>query len=369
MKITIITVCYNSAKTIENAIQSVISQNYHDLEYIIIDGGSTDGTLDIIETYKDDISLWISEPDNGIYDAMNKGIQRASGDVIAFLNSDDWYVLEADVFNQVERYFIDSGADIISGNIYYVNNEGLKRTVPLNKMTDENILLGAVYPHPAMFVKREIYLKMGCFDTSYKIAADNKWIIDAYMNGVKMLLVDDYFTCFREGGVSTAGKYDAMQEQFAIALDCAQRYHLTQMEEKIITFYTEMLQEIKREKCLESVLTEKPKELRERFDYSKGYYIWGTGVRGKKCLQIFQRLALPLKGFIDSNRYQESFSGYTVIKPEEIDQESYICITPKNYEDEIKSQLICMGIHENQIFTYSDMTETIITGSFLLNNT
>jgi len=364
MKITIITVCFNSAKTIENAIQSVMSQKYHDLEYIIIDGGSSDGTLDIIEKYKDDILLCISEPDDGIYDAMNKGIQRASGDVVAFLNSDDWYVSDADVFNKVEKYFTDSGADIISGYIYYVSNEGIKRKVPLDKMTNENILFGAVYPHPSMFVKRALFLKLGCFDTSYKIAADNKWIIDAYMSGVNILLVEEYFTCFREGGVSTARRYDAMQEQFAIALSCARKNHLTQLEKKINNFYTTTLQEIKKENDLENVLRGKPEEIKGRFDRSKKYYIWGTGVRGKKCLLIFQRLDIPIKGFVDLNENQEMFSGYKVIKPEEIDSESYICITPKNFEDDIKSQLNCMGIDEDRFFTYSDMTKKITDGFF-----
>ena len=96
MKISVITVCYNSSATIERTIQSVIRQNYSDLEYIIIDGGSTDGTLDVIAKYQPYISLCISEPDNGIYDAMNKGLERTTGDVVAFLNSDDWY--ERDVF-------------------------------------------------------------------------------------------------------------------------------------------------------------------------------------------------------------------------------------------------------------------------------
>ena len=101
MKITIITVCYNSAPTIETAMRSVMSQKYHDVQYIIVDGGSTDGTLHIIEKYVKHISLCISEPDGGIYDAMNKGLRYATGEIVAFLNSDDCYLPEADVFRTV----------------------------------------------------------------------------------------------------------------------------------------------------------------------------------------------------------------------------------------------------------------------------
>ena len=120
MKVSIITVCYNSAKTIKRTIKSVAEQDYEEIEYIIIDGGSTDGTLDIIDRYKDKISVLVSEPDEGIYDAMNKGIARATGDIIGFMNSDDWYadgaiVAIAEAFKKTEAEIV-YGKTIISEN-------------------------------------------------------------------------------------------------------------------------------------------------------------------------------------------------------------------------------------------------------------
>ena len=356
MKITVITVCYNSVKTIEKTIQSVLSQRYHHLEYIIIDGGSTDGTQNIIDKYRKDIAVYIIEPDKGIYDAMNKGIKNASGDIVAFLNSDDWYMEEADVFNSVEKYFCHNKVDIVSGGICVCRDEASSR-VPRIKLTKENIFVDIVCPHPAMFVKRGVYERLGAFDISYKIAADTKWIINAYMNGIDILCVVDYFTYFSEGGISTTKRYAALEEQYNAARCCALENHLIQMEEKIEKYYTAKLKEMEKEKNLETALEENQDMVKELFDYHKKYYIWGAGIRGRQCLRIFEKLEIPVAGFIDSNKRQETINGYKVIKPNEVDRESHICITPKNYEDEIKMQLHYIGIEENRFFSYSNMLE------------
>lgn len=358
MKITVITVCYNSARTIEKTIQSVVSQKYHDLEYIIIDGGSTDGTQDIVEKYKDNIAIYISEPDKGIYDAMNKGIENASGDIVAFLNSDDWYIAEVDVFNKVEGYFRDSNADIISGGIC-VCRDGVCTKVPRVKLTKENIFFDIVCPHPAMFVKRKLYARLGKFDISYKIAADTKWIINAYMDGINILCVEDYFTYFSEGGISTTKRYATLEEQYNVVRCCALENHLTQLEEKIEKYYTTRLKEIEKEKYMETALDEKREVVKKLFDYHKRYYIWGVGIRGRQCLKIFEKLEVPIAGFIDSNKSQETMNDYMIINPNEVDRESHICITPKNFEEEIKMHLRHIGIEENRFFSYSDMLEKI----------
>lgn len=125
LKISIITVCLNSVKTIEQTIRSVIMQDYDNLEYIIIDGGSTDGTMDIIRKYENYFSYWISEPDNGIYDAMNKSLKVCTGDVVAFLNSDDWY--DNNVLKRVNSYFEENDVDIVSGKTYTVYGEVIKK--------------------------------------------------------------------------------------------------------------------------------------------------------------------------------------------------------------------------------------------------
>lgn len=356
MKITIITVSYNSASTIEKTIQSVIGQKFHDLEYIVIDGCSTDGTMEAVRKYKDDISVYISEPDQGIYDAMNKGLLRASGDVVAFLNSDDWYLPK--VLDRVEGYFDSDPVDIVSGGIY-VCRDGMCVKAPRSKLMGENIFFDIVCPHPAMFAKRELFERLGKFDTSYEIAADTKWVMNAYAGGSHILCVDDYFTCFRDGGVSSVRKLDAWKEQYRAALTCVQENQLTELEQKVNAYYQEKIREAETEKKVEMALAEKAGQVRSMFESSAGYYIWGTGVRGERCREIFEKLELRITAFVDSYRTRERVGEYSVITPEEMDRESYVCITPKNYEKEIKGQLKDMGIDENRLFTYSTMLEEI----------
>ena len=162
---TIITVTYNSVHTLERTILSVLNQSFTDFEYIIIDGGSQDGTLDMIKRYSDYITYWISEPDFGIYDAMNKGIKQANGEFIGFLNSDDWYEVDTlkDVFQN-----IDNDVDVLYGNIIYENDQ-LKVSYPTfntETMNDHMTLF-----HPSTFVRTRIY-KLFKFNLKYKIVSD-----------------------------------------------------------------------------------------------------------------------------------------------------------------------------------------------------
>lgn len=358
MRITIITVSYNSAGTIEKTIQSVIAQKFHDVEYIIVDGGSTDHTAEIIRKYKDNISVYISEPDQGIYDAMNKGLGRATGEIVAFLNSDDWYL--PNILSRVEQYFNNNRADIVSGGIYVCRDEECMKA-PHRRMVDENVFFDIVCPQPAMFVKRELYAQLGKFDTSYEIAADTKWIMDAYVKGSHILCVDDYFTCFRDGGVSSLRKLEAWKEQYRAAITCIKENHLTELEQKADAFYQKKIREAETEKRVEIVLAQRPGQVKSLFQFPGGCYIWGTGVRGKRCKDIFERSGIPIAAFIDSYRTQEQIGQYRVIAPAEIEGERHICITPGNYEKEILTQLMEMGIEANQVFTYTDMLETIGT--------
>ena len=167
-KISIITVCFNSADTIEHTIISVINQSYKNIEYIIIDGGSTDGTLEIIRKYEEYISYWVSEPDKGIYDAMNKGIKAATGEIIAFINSDDWYA-DGAVKTVVEK-FRETNADAVHAIVKLVKNGNIVGEFGRNPKL-EDFFCKMVIPHPATFVRASV-VKEELFDTSYKIAAD-----------------------------------------------------------------------------------------------------------------------------------------------------------------------------------------------------
>jgi len=170
LKITLITVCFNSEETISRTIQSVINQKYSQIEYIIIDGGSTDSTLSIIEKYKKFISIIKSENDDGIYDAINKGIILATGDLVGLLHSDDYYPNNQVITNVATSFKNDISLDIVVGDVAFIDGkENIARYYSGEKF---NFNIGMMPPHPSVFLKRKCYERFGSFNTNYKIAAD-----------------------------------------------------------------------------------------------------------------------------------------------------------------------------------------------------
>lgn len=180
MKISIITPTYNSERTIAQTIESVVNQGYKDLEYIIIDGKSTDNTLSIIEEYKKTFPIkLISENDQGVYDAMNKGINLSSGEIISILNSDDLYDNNK-ILSEVQSAFNkDDKAEIVYGDIKYFANEPSHTTRYWKTGTyrEKKLNNGWIIPHPALFIKKSVYHKYGTFNLDFKIAADYEFIL------------------------------------------------------------------------------------------------------------------------------------------------------------------------------------------------
>lgn len=211
--ITIITVSYNAVKTIEDTIVSVLGQTYNNIEYIIIDGGSTDGTLDIIKKYQDKITYWVSEPDKGIYDAMNKGIAKANGELIGIINSDDWYELDAvqNVVSQCDdthSVIYHGGLNMIKdGVVFYTSSAPIKI---------QKLKKGMIINHPATFVPKKIYKEIGGFSTSYKIASDYDFILRAYMKGFRFKPIDTIIANFRTGGTSGVITMKSLKELHTI---------------------------------------------------------------------------------------------------------------------------------------------------------
>jgi glycosyltransferase len=174
MKISIITAVYNSFNFIDNCLQSIVKQTYNDIEHIVIDGGSTDGTLDVINKYRDNIATLISEPDNGIYDAMNKGIKLARGEIIGILNSDDFYVNDT-IIEKVVDTFKKYNVDSCYGDLIYVDKNDTNKVIRYWKSSQYkygSFKYGWHPPHPTFFVKKEVYDKYGAFDTNFEISAD-----------------------------------------------------------------------------------------------------------------------------------------------------------------------------------------------------
>ncbi|MEH7225242.1 glycosyltransferase family 2 protein [Bacillus sp. JJ1566] len=197
-KVSIITVSFNSVETIEKTIQSVINQTYSNVEYIIIDGGSTDGTVDVIKKYEDRITHWVSEPDNGIYDAMNKGIKLSNGKLIGIINSDDWYETNAvknavDVYNRMNNV-------VIYGMLRMIKNE----KVQFIKGYTHETLSNQMIQHPTCFVPKDLYDKYGVFNLKYKISADFELMQRLKANNVSFEMIEKIQANFRLGGASTS---------------------------------------------------------------------------------------------------------------------------------------------------------------------
>jgi glycosyltransferase involved in cell wall biosynthesis len=174
MKLSIITVVLDNKSEVEDCINSILNQSYKNIEYIIIDGGSTDGTIDVIKKYEKKISKWMSEPDHGIYDAMNKGIEIASGDVIGFLNADDVYY-DRDVLEKIASVMKNSNIDACYSDLVYVDKNNLNKVVRYWRSCEFQtgfFKKGRVPAHPAFFARKSIYDQYGTFDLSYKLAAD-----------------------------------------------------------------------------------------------------------------------------------------------------------------------------------------------------
>ncbi|NOT76608.1 MAG: glycosyltransferase [Cyclobacteriaceae bacterium] len=208
MRISLITVSYNSEATIADTIMSVRSQNYKDIEYIIVDGNSKDGTVNIIQREGSIVTKWISEPDKGLYDAMNKGIQMATGEVVGIINSDDYY-FDDQIISKVAEAFSDSQIDATFGDLIFVDPMNLKkivRTYSSKKWHPEKFAWGFMPAHPTFFVRRKFYDVVGPFKTDYKIAADYEMLIRLlYVNKLKYKYLPMTMVVMRKGGVSSRG--------------------------------------------------------------------------------------------------------------------------------------------------------------------
>ena len=201
LKVSLITVCYNSEKTIEKTIKSVLSQDYNNIEYIIIDGHSTDSTMSIINKYKSNISMIVSEKDDGIYDALNKGSKLSTGDIIGFLHADDSYPDNRIISNMIRKFTTHKELDIILGDVIFTDKNGNKGRFYSGK--NFNFNLGIMPPHPSVFIKKSCYENFGYFNTKYKIASDYDLLYRfIQLNNVKYLYSKDILVNMISGGAS-----------------------------------------------------------------------------------------------------------------------------------------------------------------------
>ena len=217
MKLSIITTTYNSAGTVEDTIKSVLNQIGAEIEYIIIDGGSTDGTMDIVNKYKDRIARIISEPDGGMYDAMNKGIKLATGDIVGILNSDDIYISNEIIKTVVEK-FEETGADCLWGDLIMVDRKNPAKVIRDWKSAEYRVgsfKKGWHPPHPTFFLKKNIYDKYGLFRTDLGTSADYELML-RFLEKEKItsVYISQVLVQMREGGEGNKSYFNLIKANF-----------------------------------------------------------------------------------------------------------------------------------------------------------
>lgn len=227
MKISIITIVYNNREHIASCIESVLAQKYPDVEHLVIDGGSSDGTQDVIETYSHRLGYYISEPDKGLYNALNKGIQQATGDVIGILHSDDLFY-SADTLVQVAEAFKQSGADLVYGNGMYVERDDIntvKRIYRSKSYKKRYLNWGWIPLHTTIYVKREVFDTYGLYEEGYRIASDYEISLRWFKEpSITSYFLNAWLVKMRLGGKSTTASLQ--KRKSAEDLQIIRRYKL-----------------------------------------------------------------------------------------------------------------------------------------------
>jgi len=245
--VSIITVCLNSEKYLKDTIQSVINQTYDNIEYIVIDGGSSDGTLDIIRKYEDKIAFWKSERDKGIADAWNKGILSSTGEIIGIINSGDWYELDA-VEYVVNICVNNNSIDVVHGDRRQWNETGnqVKGIVTPAFKTNKSFLYTMPINHPTCFVSREIYKLYGLFNTIYKYSMDHEFFLRLWKNNLKFIYLEKVLANMRSGGVSYGLKGLKESKEIALSYGAKRSHVYLYYYKKLLLYYCRVFADILR---------------------------------------------------------------------------------------------------------------------------
>lgn len=329
MLLSVITVVLNCVGTIERTIKSIIEQECNNVEYIIIDGGSTDGTLDIIKKYEDNVSYWISEPDEGIYDAMNKGINVSTGKWIAFMNGNDWY--EPNTFIKLSEILENSISDIIYGKVNKIENGKKRGYIGISEKVDyEEIHIRNLYCHQGLFIRRDLFDVIGLYDCKYKILADYDWNLKAHAKGFNPKFLDLCVANFTMGGISSTNDSSLECSNIVIKNYITHKRH-DYLEKSMGKYafnyfyqYDMYIYEDIMKKC-------------------EKYYIWGTGVYGNRIYKIAERFNCDVIGFIDSEPKEKYCNNKMIYLPSKIlsdikflkEENIVICVASEKYEKDI----------------------------------
>lgn len=360
VKVSIITVVYNGAGTLEQTIKSVLAQNYSNLEYIIIDGGSTDGTQNIIKKYEKKLAYWVSEPDHGVYDAMNKGIQKATGDILGFINSGDRYKEEA--FLQVVRQFKIWDPDILCCEVYRTDKGQVvgKRELPSNDL--DKIRFSMLYCHQGMLAKREMLQGSMMFDTQYKISADYDWVLKCYYGGAKFAFFHQAIAYYDISGISTRQRKRLVEEAEVIAVKRL-KASMLESKEKDVQEIREWYRKVKVNYALKYYLENNININQNCLEYKYQYSIFGSGAYGQECYKVLKKMQINICAIWDndSSKWGNKIDEIEIQCPENIEKtNSIILIASLKYEREIEKQLKTQfDLKPGQYILYSLLREKI----------
>lgn len=336
IKISIITVVYNAVATIEQTIKSVLGQKTENVEYIVIDGMSTDGTYEVIRKYMDDVDIIVHEKDNGLYDALNKGIMLSSGEIIGVIHSDDYYAEGA--ISKVAAYYSVQDTDILYGNALWFDESGEDSLYACYNL--EELWCKMAIPHPAVFVRRTAYLKYGLFDTRYTLAADYDLMLRMYSEKARFTHMDEILAYFRKGGLSFQRREKCVEEARNISLRYIGR---CEEKDKWLSKIHEIHGQCKFEQLSEyeeGVLIQSIERLICKKDGNLA--IFGIGKWGERCFQILRRSDIRVDFFVDNNssKWGERYHDILINPPETLlAYHGSVLIATFKYEEEIRQQL------------------------------
>ena len=359
MKISIITVCMNSESTIEQTVESVLLQKDENIEYIIVDGNSTDRTLEIVNKYRNRVDWIISEPDRGIDDAMNKGILLATGDIIGIINSDDWY--EPETFKKIQKCFRNSNADVVYGRMNLVDEKG--RTKLLTPTNIEKLRYEMEVPHSTAFVKKDAYEKFGLFSLEYKIAADYELMLRYYTKGANFIYINETLANFRTGGASSQYSKICDYETIAVSKKYLPDCPMNEREDvqKIIDhkwkpfLFRQLLDEFQ-DVILEYIKNKLHKEAKSNLS------IFGAGKWGKDMFALLSQANLSPLFLIDNNKnlWGKSVENRDISSPDVLKSfDGILLILVKGFSEEILSQVKKMDNPMTLCITWEELVDEL----------
>ncbi len=354
MKISVVTVCLNCVNTITKTINSVLTQKNVDLEYIVIDGASDDGTRELIEQYQEHISTYISEPDNGIYDAMNKALKYVTGDIVEFLNGDDFFYDENVLYSVVGTMEADESIDVLVGKDF----NGIASSIHYPDKY-KNVYVDAIFPHQALFARKRVFEKIGNFDETYKICADRDWILRAWQQGYKFKLIDKVFVVNVPGGLSFG--YDTPLEEYNIAVKYLnktdQKENIPVAAERTFKIYGDWY--VKRIFGTTGDIKDQKNIWEKIFDHRKNCILYGAGDFGTLFKESLTACGINVKGIIDQEIIRDMDEKIISCSLKEfIDQP--VIISTSNYDKVIYDKLIEAGVEDELVIRYETIRKQTI---------